>query len=494
MIRSITRFIYHFRYTTHNLIIEVKKSEWIMNKIQEFLDKYFHKIFNNSHFLYTIIFVLSSFLIALLSFIPSPEVGTGILFLATTLSITFIFLMLEGLIPQLEPYLFSPEKTFDLRKLIYFFINYFIAFAIVLPYFLMASSNQITIQFLAWDVALPVIFLVVYFGWSLVQIFYLRIWFEDVSMKIENKIINKHGTSKTKGLIDLILLIVALIIPILLQLATFFGFLSDFAPSPQKPFPLYAVCNIIVLVIIFITSWRLTTLFYKSRKIGSSNSYSSMFYILIWLLIWFRTFSFLNALRGVVQSSSEGEAITRFIDILLMILTAFLVLKSLGDKVYDSVIFKANNMPFFLFAFTLLYIEGQIIMVTGAGSLTGVFADRNQINLITNFLVILVIVSFYWWYAEHSLERKGFIIKKKFYPEDVVLIVNDFRDYLEARGAIDSNKVGAPEVQNFLDAKNIKIKETEPIEEEFKEPETITEKTEEDTTSIGETSKDNNSL
>ncbi|MHA2088930.1 MAG: hypothetical protein ACW972_11685, partial [Promethearchaeota archaeon] len=109
-----------------------------MGKIQEFLDKYFHKIFNNSHFLYTIIFVLSSFMIALLSFIPSSEVGTGILFLATTLSLAFIFLMIEGLVPQFERYLFSPEKRFDLRKLIYFLINYFIAFAIILPYFLLA--------------------------------------------------------------------------------------------------------------------------------------------------------------------------------------------------------------------------------------------------------------------------------------------------------------------------------------------------------------------
>ena len=89
-----------------------------MSKIQEFLDKFFHKIFNNSHFLYTIIFLLSSFIIALLSFIPSSEVGAGILFLATTLSLTFIFLMFEGLIPQLARYLFFPEKTFSISELV----------------------------------------------------------------------------------------------------------------------------------------------------------------------------------------------------------------------------------------------------------------------------------------------------------------------------------------------------------------------------------------
>ena len=452
-----------------------------MSKIQAFLDKYFHKIFNNSHFLYTIVFVISSLLIALLSLIPSSAVGTGILFLATTLSITFILLMFEGLIPQLERYLFSTEKKFDLKKLICFLINYFIAFALILPYFLI---DQKTIQFLAWDVALPVIFLVVYFGWSLIQIFFLRIWFEDVAIKVDDKINDKHGTSKTKELIDLTLLIVALITPVLLQLATFFGFLSDFSSAPGDSLIWYAGCNIIILVIIIITSWRLITLFYRSRKIGSSNSYSSMFYILLWLILWFRTFSFLNALRGAVTASVGGQLIARLIDILLMILTAFLVLKSLGDKIYDSIIFKANNMPFFLFAFTILYIEGQIIMITGAGALTGVFADTNQINLINNFLIILITVIFYWWYAENSLERKGFIIKKRFYPEDVVLIVNDFKDFLETRGALDSNKVGEAEVQNFLDSKNIKVQEGEPLKAET---EVTFEETEEETTKTEDT-------
>ncbi|MHA1884191.1 MAG: hypothetical protein ACW96S_04005 [Promethearchaeota archaeon] len=443
-----------------------------MSKIISFLDNYFHKIFNNSHFLYTIIFVVSSFIIAVLSFIPSLEVGNAILFLATIFALAFIFLMLEGLLPQLERYLFSTEKRFDIKKIIAFFINYFIAFGLILPYFLLGSSNQVTVQFLAWDVAPPIIFLVVYFGWSVMQIFYLRIWFDDVSIKLNEKINNRYGTSKTKRLLNLILLIAALITPVLLQIATFFGFLSDFTPppaDPQEPFIWYMGINIIILLIVFITSWRLITLYYRSRKISSTNSYSSMFYILIWLIIWYRIFSFLNALRGAVHASTEGEIFARLVDILLMIITAFLVLRSLGDKVYDSLLFKANNMPFFLFAFTILYIEGQIIMVTGAGSLTGVFADRNQINLINNFLIILVAVLFYWWYAEHSLERKGFIIKKRFYPEDVALVVTDFRDYLEARGALGTNTVDEMVIQEFLDAKNIKIQEEDAAEVELSE-------------------------
>ena len=139
----------------------------------------------------------------------------------------------------------------------------------------------------------------------------------------------------------------------------------------------------------------------------------------------------------------------------------------LGDKVYDSMIFNTNNMPFFLFSFTLLYIEGQIILITGAGSLTGVFADRNQINLINSFLIIIITVCFYWWYSEHALERKGFIVKKRFYPEDVVVLINDFKLFLESRDALDKTRIGEDEVRYFLDSKNIKPPPVEPTPEEF---------------------------
>ena len=161
-----------------------------MSKIQDFLDKHFHRIFNNSHFLYTIIFFLSALLIALISLIQNQAIGNFILFLATTFSLTFIFLMFEGLIPQLEKYLFSAEKKFDRRKILFFLINFFISLALILPYFLF--STDIDIDFLRWNITLPVIFIIVYFGWNLSQIFFLRIGFENISVKTEDKFVEVH--------------------------------------------------------------------------------------------------------------------------------------------------------------------------------------------------------------------------------------------------------------------------------------------------------------
>jgi len=452
-----------------------------MQKIKDFFDKHFHMIFRNSHLFYTLIFLLSALIIALLSFIPQPGMGNWILFFATTFAFAFILLMFEALIPQLEPYIFFSKEKFDLRKTVCFLVNYFIGFAIILPYFLTGRSTQLTIQFLGWDIILPAIFIIIYFGWNLIQIFYLRIGFDSASEKVDSKINDKFSGGKKKNTIDLTLLIIALIVPLLIQLGTFFGFLPEFIPAsgdPVEPLIWYSACNVIILGLIIITSWRLITLFHRSRRNNYSNSYSSIFYILIWLIIWFRSFSFFNSLRGAVQNTTELDVLTRLIDIFLMLLTAFLVLKSLGDKVYESVLFNKNNMAFFLFAFTLLYIEGQIILITGAGSLTGVFADRNQINLINNFLIIMVTVSFYWWYSANSLERKGYITKSRFYPDEVILVVNDFKDYLESRNALDTSKIGDVEVQNFLDSKNIVSQKEEPIEEkeELNNEESVEEK------------------
>ncbi len=432
-------------------------------KVQAVLDKYFHKIFNNSHFLYTIIFLVSSLLISLLSLIPNQIVGNLILFLATVLAITFILLMFEGLVPQLNKYLFGSEKKFDKWKLIFFIVNFFISFFIILPYFLMGTSTNLTIQFLGWDVILPALFIVIYFGWNLGQIFFLRRGFDDISEKIDDRVIEKFGSSKKKESINIIFLILALIIPILIEFGTFFGFLPEYAPGGDRT--LFIACSLVILLILIITSWRLITLYHRSRKNNSTNSFSSMFYILIWILLWFRSFSFFNALLNVTQASTKPDITSGLIDILLLVFTAIMVLRGLGEKVYDSFLFNSNNMPFFLFAFTVLYIEGQIIMITGAGTLTGIFANRNQINLVNNFLNIIIIMIFYWWYSEHSLERKGFLIRKHFYAEDITVILNDFQEFLVTNKALVADKIGDEKMEEFLRSKNIELQKPESSEE-----------------------------
>ena len=104
-------------------------------------------------------------------------------------------------------------------------------------------------------------------------------------------------------------------------------------------------------------------------------------------------------------------------------------------------------------------------MITGAGTLTGIFANRDQINLYNNFLIIIITVIFYWWYSEYSLERKGFIIRKHYQPEDVVLVLNDFKDFLVNNNALDTDKIGDDKIQDFLRSRNLEIQEIRASEE-----------------------------
>jgi len=81
------------------------------------LSKIFHKIFETSHIFYTITFFIVVILISLLSFIANPIMGNVLLFIASTFSLTFIFLTIFGVVPKLKSLLFSPDKKFDRKKI-----------------------------------------------------------------------------------------------------------------------------------------------------------------------------------------------------------------------------------------------------------------------------------------------------------------------------------------------------------------------------------------
>jgi len=419
----------------------------------------FHKVFSPSHIVYSLIYFSIIIIIALLSFSPNQNVGNGILLIATSFAITYLILMLIGIFPKSSSFLFSTERKFDPKKIVIFIISFGISFIILLIYFLLGSSTQLPIEFLGWDILLPSFFIVIYFAWNLVQIVFLKTIFEDISVKANNKFIIEKSNSNKDKLLSLIFLLLGILFPILIQLGTYFGFAPYFEPQnpgdPLDPVYWYNGWNIAMFVIIFLTSWRLITLYIKSKKNNTPNIFSAIFYILIWLIIWYRSFNFIYSFRTVTQTL--GVDIFRvIIDVLLMIFTAVMVLRGLGSRILKFRIFNENNLAFFLFAFTILYIEGQIIMITGAGSITGAYTSRSQINLVNNFLILLVTIIFYWWYSEYILERKGLIFKKNFKQQEVIVLIKDFKDYLENSGALDSDKITEWEFNNFLNMKNLK--------------------------------------
>ena len=411
----------------------------------------FRNIFSLSHALYSLLFIGILISCIVLSFNPTQGLGDIVLFIITSFALTFLIYIFLGRIPQLDRILFSDERKDQVKKVVFFLFIFMISAIIIMLYFIFGSSTQIPIQFLGWDFILPGFFIVLYFGWNLIQIFFLKNGFESISTNINQKLI-KYDNSKKSVLYATIFLFIALIIPILIQLGTLFGFSYFFTTQESQYW--FIGWNIVVFIIIALTSYRLIYLFIRSRKNNTPNIFSSILYILFWLVIWFRSFSFINSFRSV--SVALGIDIFRaLVDVMLMIFTAFMVLTSLGKKVYRFKIFNKNNITFFLFAFTLIYIEGQIIMITGAGSISGTYTNRSQINLLNNFLVLLVTLIFYWWYSEYILERKGLVYRQNFNQSEVISIVTDFKEYLVNSGALPPEKVSEREFQNFLHSKKL---------------------------------------
>jgi hypothetical protein len=104
-------------------------------------------------------------------------------------------------------------------------------------------------------------------------------------------------------------------------------------------------------------------------------------------------------------------------------------------------------------------------MITGAGSISGTYTSRSQVNLTNNFLVLVITIAFYWFYSEYILKKKGLIMKKVFKQEEVIQIVSEFKDYLVNSGALDSSKVSDWEFQNYLRNKKLIPEEQEASEE-----------------------------
>ena len=417
------------------------------------LSNMFHKIFEPSHLIYTLVFIVFILIISFMSF--SVNLSDFVLFFATLTALMFLILTLVGIFKNAEPYLFSTEKKSYPKKLIVMLIALGVSFIILIFYFLFGKSTQISVQFLGWNILLPALYVIIFFGWNLIQIFFLRITFEDIAMKANEKLLKENADFSQNKNLSLILTIIMISLTVLIQILSNIGFISLFSSNSTLLFAFY-VWNGCMYALIGVLSYRLIQLQYMSFKNETPNIFSSVFHIIIWIYIWYRSFSFIYSFESV--STNNGVNIIRILtDVFLMILTSFLVLRGLGSRVYRFKAFNPNNLPFFLFTFTILYVEGQVIMIIGGGYLSGVFTSRGQTNLVSNFLVLFITVIFYWWYSKFTLEKRNLIFKSLFSHKEVAQFIFDFKDYLENSGALERNKVNDYEIRTFMENKKIKV-------------------------------------
>lgn len=450
-------------------------------KVRKFLNKHFYRVFDKSHVFYTIIYLISALLIGFLSLISG--LGNFILFFATSISLTFIILLVIGIIPDAEQILFSGEDLVDRGKIISFLGVFIFCCIILVIYFIFGGSNRLTIQFLGWDILLPTFFIVIFFGWNITQIWFLRLYIEDFAEKAEEKLMSNKLRQKNKERISMIFLVIALLFPVILNIISIGYFSFTFTEESTETFATFVIIIILMFIVIGITSIKQIFLYLKSKENKTPNVFSSVFYILIWLYIWYRSFSFVNAFSSASQTTAD--VLTAVIDIILMVAVAISVLRSLGKKVRGVQIFNQNNIAFFLYAFTILYIEGQVLMLTGAGALKGVFSEAPQISLVNNFIILIVSIGFYIYYSSYILQQKGLINKTKFTSSEVITILSQYRNHLDSRGYIDLTSIDEGEFEMFLEEHNLNREEEKTSKKETSTSEGILEESVEKTNHKG---------
>jgi hypothetical protein len=434
---------------------KTKKDLTLKNKIVGM----FHKIFEPSHLFFTTLFFLVLIMISFVSISQRTDLGNFSLFISIAFSLTFLFMFILTSNSKIKPIILVKEKVITVYKILGFIIPFMISFALILIYFLLGASDQIPIQFLGWDLILPAFCVVIYFAWNLTQIFFIKTGFENFSNTLDRKVMKSNQTVSKKNFFSHIFVIFIILSAILVQLGIFFGFLSFFGPQTPgdslEPIYWFYGWNIFMCCILILLCYRLVKLHLESIHNSTPNLVSSTFFILIWLLISYRSFSFIYSFRSAIMNLTV-DIFRIIIDILLMIFTAIMALRGLGSRVYKFPFFNNDNLPFFLFAFTILYLEGQVIMIVGGGSLSGFYSSRNQINLANNFLVFLITVIFYWYYSKYLAEKRGLISKRNYSITDVYNIVFDFKEYLVNTGALEPNKVNDFELKSFLSDRRIK--------------------------------------
>ncbi|MCP4760864.1 MAG: hypothetical protein GY870_03715 [archaeon] len=392
-----------------------KKQKELMDSADKSFRKVLHDqfqgILDENKILYTIIFLLGAFFIGIL-YIFDQMVASLI---TLVFFIGYLVLAIFSLIPVINKHMFQEGGEF-IKKIGITIISLAIGTAISIPYFALT-----TIPVLSWNTILPPLFVIIYFGWNLIQVHFVKDTMQGAALNIEIKI--KDPEFKIQKDLSLLFLILGLIFPFILHTITVSGYWSNLAGNQN--FFLFIGWTVVVYgMIIFLDYWQIQ-LYMKSKRNETTNIFSNMFYILMWILFGYRSFGVIKALpsagTGIPPSLDPVSAI---IDFLLVALTSLLVLRSLAKKVKKSNFVSEDAIPFVVYAFTILYVAGQaVILVIGS-------IDRSQLSMINNIMLFFTGVIYYMWYSNFYMQRKGYIQRQLLTISEATDIVNDFAENL----------------------------------------------------------------
>jgi hypothetical protein len=374
----------------------------------QFLHNQFHGILDANKIFYTLIYFLVAIVIGLFT-IGGSNLLPIIDFITMMFCIGFLVLSCFSLISVLQRRMFQPKES--LKKLGFCLIAFGIGAIPTILYFIYAKPGSIqNNSWLEYDQLLPIIYIAIFMGWNLVQIFLVKDSFISAGLNAEANLFKKHSDPETQKDFAYFYFILSLIVPIGLHIITAIGLYQVFQyKDPKNPTSIettamkyYIIWIIAVAIIVFLIDFWQYHLYKKYEQKQKPQIYISVFYVLIWLLLWFRSFNIINSLRSSAGGSDTFIAIG---NVFLMVFTTIMVLRGLGGRIKKSRFYNEDAMPFLVFSLTILYVAGQVDLI-----LEG-FNNRATVNVFVNILVFLSIVLFYFayigWLIRHPKESEN---------------------------------------------------------------------------------------
>lgn len=480
-----------------------EKQQELNKKTSEIIEGQFLKVFDKRVRLYTIVFIVGAILIGVLTLIPFGESTQGVNFLGKEgitnlnqfLIITISFTMIIGFTlifllsrkKKLHDIIFADEKV-GIKALITG-ISLGVGFVVCLLWWSIVDQGvEGTVPFLQYQTLFGIILAIVFFGWNIIQIVYVKDTIEKTSIKSEARFQIKRElkSNESKNRTATILNIIYMIIPFIFQIFFIWLFLyfdtPDFleALNPTNPrtsrfipenfswndwlvanpigpeesrflifFTGYftdiwwgtqALQGILIWVIIVFgitiaTTQNQVKLYRQSKSNQTITVYSGVFYIIFWFLLWIKLFLIINTyitiattLEGTEASVSWYYQIFDWItSILLMVITILNLVRTFGLKIksVESTKITKFNLVIILFIFVASYWGGQWSLIASGTS-------QNVLNLGTGVIVSFVYLGFYFWYSKWIMERRGFIRKSSFTtPETKAMLIEVSQRYKE---------------------------------------------------------------
>jgi hypothetical protein len=330
------------------------------------------------------------------------------------------------------------EYENNLRKTFIILISSLIGLTISLLYF----YSEIPINWLSFSELLPGIFVIIFLGWNLIQIHFIKTSFHDLSMKVEKALITDQSNEAIKRTLSTIFLIIGFTIPLLLHSLTIVGFVPSFTtfsgPTPtveeQTALNIFIAWIIFMyIIIIALGIWQIR-IFNKSMINRKPNVFSNMLYIMIWVILWFRSFGFINTFR-IVAGQTGSDIFLAIGNVLLLVLTSFMVLRGLAERVKKTDLFSEDSIPFLVYALTIMYVAGQTIMIQGE------FGDKNSLDMFNNTILLVSGIIYYLWYSNYILQREGYIQRTLLTKLEVKSIIDELEEKIIKEVPDQSEKV-----------------------------------------------------